>query len=246
MKNENYLVKLENINKHYGEKHVLKDINMLIKKGDRLAFIGGNGSGKSTTVEIIAGIRKASSGKIFLSDDLIIGMQFQESNYPIGVTVSALINFYIENSNIDISKEELNKLLTLFRLDDLLKKQIITMSGGQQQRLNILLALVHEPNLLILDELSTGLDIKIRRDLRSYIKEYLEKKPECALILITHSMDEVEDLSDKVIVLDFGVITHEMKTTDIMKKYGSVSKFANSLFEDMYDHADNKKKEGKK
>ncbi len=237
MKN-NIIVSLENINKFYDKKHVLKDLSFDIKKGDRIAFIGGNGSGKSTTVEIIAKVKEQSSGTIKYDKKIVIGIQFQESNYPIGITVNALVKFYLNRYDTKLTKDEISKMVNIFRLEDLLKKQIIDLSGGQKQRLNILLALIHQPNFLILDELSTGLDIKVRRELRDFIKEYLKKNKDCALILVTHSMSEAEELANRVIVLDWGKITHDLSLTAIKKKHKSLSKFADSVFDKMYEEGE--------
>ena len=229
-----FLINVRNINKYYQKKHILKDVSLQVKKGDRIAFIGGNGSGKSTTAEIIAGIRSADNGTIEYAKSAKIGIQFQESNYPFGVSVQILISFYLNHYNAQITKERLNEMLEVFRLKNLLKKQLYEMSGGQKQRLNILLALIHSPNVLILDELSTGLDIKIRRELRDYIIDYLQKNKDVALILITHSMAEVEALTNRVVILDWGKITLDQSVEDVCKKYGSVSKMADHFFDKMY------------
>lgn len=237
MMDKNILIKLVDVNKHYGKNNILKDINLEIKMGDRIALLGSNGSGKSTLSEIIAKIRDKSSGQITYNNNIKIGIQFQESNYPIGVTVNALISFYRNRYNFNHKGDELNRLIKIFRLENMLKKQIINLSGGQQQRLNILLALIHQPNFLILDELSTGLDIKIRRDLRDYILEYLNKHPKCGLIIVTHSMAEAELFANRVVLLDSGKIIYDLSTKEIIKEHKSLELFANKIFEQLYEES---------
>lgn len=135
-----------------------------------------------------------------------LGIQFQDSDYPMGVNVKALINFYVQRysngkqsvEEVEKEKANIDKLLKIFRLDKFLKKQLFQMSGGQKQRLNIMLALIHKPNFIILDELSTGLDIKIKTELRHYINNYLQENPDTSMILITHSMGEAEEMANKV------------------------------------------------
>ena len=108
------------------------------------------------------------------------------------------------------------------------------MSGGQKQRVNIMLALIHHPNFIILDELSTGLDIKVRKELRLYINKYLENNPKTSLIIVTHSMEEAQDIANRVIILDWGVITYDLSMKKILQKYKSLDKFADKVFEEMY------------
>lgn len=228
------IILLKNINKFYGKKQVLKNISFSIKQGDRIAFLGGNGSGKTTALEILARIREASSGSIEYDPNLIIGMQFQESDYPIGITVKALIDFNINRYGSKISKKKFDEMLKIFRLENLYKKQLYEMSGGQKQRVNIMLALIHNPNFIILDELSTGLDIKVRKELRLYINKYLTNNPKTSLIIVTHSMEEAQDIANRVIILDWGVITYDLSMKKILKKYKSLDKFADKVFEEMY------------
>lgn len=240
MKKDNLMVSVKNINKSYKDKHVLHDINLDIKKGERVSIIGGNGSGKSTLVEIISKNRKANSGEVKYSKNSIVGIQFQESVYPDGITVNSLINFYFNRYKIEMDQKAIEKLLDQFRLLEFRKKQVKQMSGGQQQRLNILLALIHKPNILILDELSTGLDIKVRSEVTKIIKDYLHKSKDVTLILVTHSMHEAETLTDRIVVLDWGKITHDLPVKEIVKKHGSVDKFATKLFEQMYKEGDHR------
>jgi ABC-2 type transport system ATP-binding protein len=139
------LIKLTNIKKQYGKKIVLHDINLEIKKGDRIGVIGPNGGGKSTLSEIIAGIRKPTEGKVEKKEDLILGIQFQESRYPIGITVIDMIKYYLETFSIEMKETELTELLRIYQILGFKNKYVSSLSGGQQQRLNILLGLIQQP-----------------------------------------------------------------------------------------------------
>lgn len=243
MQNKEKWIEIKDLNKSYGHKHILKNINATIYKGDRIAILGSNGSGKTTFVETISKIRKPSSGEIIYEPGFRLGIQFQDSDYPMGVNVKALINFYLQRysngkqsiEEVQKEKENIERLLKIFRLDKFMKKQLFQMSGGQKQRLNIMLALIHKPNFIILDELSTGLDIKIKTELRHYINDYLKDNPETSMILITHSMGEAEEMANKVWVLNWGELTLQEELSNIQKQHGSLSKFADELFAKMYE-----------
>ncbi|MGY6172462.1 ABC transporter ATP-binding protein [Candidatus Mycoplasma pogonae] len=233
------IISLENVVKQYGKKTVLENFNLKIYKGDRIAYLGGNGSGKTTTVEIIAKIKKPTGGKVYHDPNLKIGIQLQDSVYPLGITARNLIKFYLQAFNYgSINDPEIQQKIKLFRLEKLLDKNISSLSGGQKQRINILLALVHEPNFLILDELSTGLDIKIRREIRKYIVEYLDQNPECSLILVTHNVSEALQMCNKIIFLEKGKIIVNDTIENIVKKEGTIQHYVDSIFDDIYSSND--------
>ncbi|MBN3534872.1 ABC transporter ATP-binding protein [Mycoplasma procyoni] len=229
------LISLKNITKVYGHKKVLDNFNFEIYKGDRIAYLGGNGSGKTTTVEIMAKVKKPTSGEVYWHPNLKVGIQFQESKYPAGVTVQMLINFYLDSFGREgITQEYLDEMIQLFRLDKLQKKEVYQLSGGQQQRINIMLSLIHKPNFLILDELSTGLDIKIRREVRGYIIKYLDQNPDCSLILITHHVSEALRMCNKIVILDKGQIFENDTIENLEQKYGKIEPWIDRFFEEIY------------
>ncbi|QEH61486.1 ABC transporter ATP-binding protein [Spiroplasma chinense] len=215
------LVKLTDVTKDYGKKNVLKNINLEIKKGDRIGIIGPNGGGKSTLSEIIAGIRKPTSGSIEKKDDLVLGIQFQESKYPIGITVIDMIKYYLDTFSIEMKESELLELMRIYQILGFQNKFVQSLSGGQQQRLNILLGLIHNPDLVIFDEVSTGLDIEVRSQILDFIKEKIVKTDK-SLILVTHSMSEIEELCNKYIYIHRGEIRDSGSVESIVKEHGSV------------------------
>lgn len=233
------IIELINISKSYGKKEILQNLNLTIYENDRIAYLGGNGSGKSTTSEIIARVKKPTIGKIIYDPNLIIGIQFQESIYPHGITPKILINFYLDSYGQNkIKKEKIEDLLRVFRLKDLYNKNVSSLSGGQKQRLNILLALIHNPNFLILDELSTGLDIQIRREVRNYVYQYLEDNPKCGLLLVSHNLSEVSKMCNRIIFLDKGKIIVDKPLTEILKENNSLEEFVDKLFLNVYQESE--------
>lgn len=236
------IISLKNIVKNYKDKQVLNNISFDIYEGDRIALLGSNGSGKSTLSEIIAKVKEPSSGSIEYDKSVKLGIQFQESNYPFGITPEILVNFYMDRfgmKNFDSTK--LNQMIDTFHLRGLMKKSISTMSGGQKQRLNIMLSIIHEPNFLILDELSTGLDIRIRHQMRHYVNEFLKSNPDCALLIVTHNTVEAETMCNRIIVLNQGKIWQDLPKDTIIEKYGSIDRYINHIFENEIYNSTNTK-----
>lgn len=226
------IISLKNIVKNYKNKSVLDNISFDIYEGDRIALLGSNGSGKSTLSEIIAKVKEPSSGKIEYDPNIKLGIQFQESNYPYGITPEILVNFYMDRFSVKhLDQQKLDQMIDMFHLRGLMKKSISTMSGGQKQRLNIMLSIIHEPNFLILDELSTGLDIRIRHQMRHYVNDFLTTHPDCALLIVTHNTVEAETMCNRIIVLNQGKIWQDLPKSTIIEQYGSIDRYINHIFE---------------
>lgn len=223
------LVDIKNLSKKYRQKWALQDINLQIYCGERIGLIGANGSGKSTISEIIAGIRKPTAGVVWKKSELVIGIQFQDSKYPMGITILDMIQYYLETFNIKYHYDDLENLLKTYQLDDIKKKQINSLSGGQQQRLNILLAVIHKPQLIILDEVSTGLDIEVREDIFEFLEENIVKK-NVTMILVTHIMSEVEKFCEKIIFLHNGLIKEQITVKEVIEQYGTVAEYTKVKF----------------
>lgn len=232
------VIEVKNLVKSFGsgenKKIVLKNISLDIYEGENIALLGGNGAGKTTFVEILAGLNKASSGEIkYLFNykknfQEKIGIQFQDSSYPPAISVKEVIKFMINIYGTKMNNDELNALIKIFGVDDYYKKRASKLSGGQQQRLNVLLALLHKPHIIFLDELSTGLDISIRTRIKRFIKDYsIENK--MLIILVSHDMGEVQELCDRVIFIKNGNIVENSLIESIIKKHKSVELFVNEL-----------------
>ncbi|WP_283272474.1 ABC transporter ATP-binding protein/permease [Spiroplasma sp. SV19] len=224
------LVKVINVTKKYKSKIALNNINLVINSGDRIGIIGANGSGKSTLSEIIGGIRQATTGKVVRQENLTIGLQFQESRYPIGISVMDMIKYYLNTFSIAMTDNQLRELLRTYQLIGMENKFVERLSGGQQQRLNILLSVVHNPDLVILDEISTGLDIEVRSEIFHFLRENIVEKGK-TMILVTHMMSEIEEFCEKYIYVHNGEIKEAGMVQDIIKKYGSVHNFTWQMFE---------------
>jgi len=204
-------VQVERLRKIYGDVAAVDDVSFVINQGEVFGLLGPNGAGKTTTLEIMEGLRTADSGRVTISgmelpgafDRLkqIIGVQLQATSLYERIKVAevlALFGSYYEHSL------PVDDLLHLVSLDDKRKSFVKDLSGGQLQRLALALALVNDPQLVFLDEPTTGLDPQARQNLWSIIENM--KKEGRTVILTTHYMEEAERLADRVAIIDHGKI----------------------------------------
>ena len=196
------IVKIENLHKSFKDVKAVDDISFCVKEGELFAFLGVNGAGKSTTINIISGILQKDSGKALIcGEDLDKNKKKKKSN--IGI----------------VFKNRLKEMTELLDLKDILKRPINKLSGGQKRRLDIARALIHNPKLLILDEPTTGLDPKTRITVWSVIDK-LRSEQGLTVFLTTHYMEEASD-SDYVVILDSGKIATEGTPHELKNKYAN-------------------------
>lgn len=230
------VLKVHNIVKKFGDFTAVDNVSFEIARGERIAIIGANGAGKTTITEIIAGLSKPTSGILeygFQFDNSPqegIGMQFQKSDYPSGLTVKDMVLFADNLRKLKTPKNRIDELLEIFQMSDFYKRKAKNLSGGQKQKLNILMSVLHKPRLIILDELSTGLDISAREEIISFTNELL-KKEKMSAIVISHHFEEIEKLCTRVIAMDRGKIVTNDSIKNIISKWGSLEKFALNLIQ---------------
>lgn len=210
------LLRVNNIKKKYGSNEALKGVSLDIYKGEILGLLGVNGAGKTTLSSIIATLHPPTEGDLIYDgksvyDDVAsyrykIGFCPQRPNLHPELTLEQNLRFSgsyygMTNAHID---ERLSELVKQFSLEKYLHQKANVLSGGYKQRFIIARALMHSPQLVILDEPTVGLDPHIRRQLWQQIKDL--KNLGVTVILTTHYLDEAEQLSDRVCVLDSGLI----------------------------------------
>lgn len=205
----NYAVEARNLTKQYKSKTAVGGISLAIAEGETFGVLGTNGAGKTTTVEMLAGLRRPTSGDVrILGLDpftdrgkvrQVLGVQLQEAYLHDSLTARELVELYASFYPDPLSTDE---ALTLVELQEKGATKFNNLSGGQMQRLSIALALIGRPRVVILDELTTGLDPRARRRIWWAI-ESLERQ---TVILVSHAMDEVERLCGRVALIDAGTI----------------------------------------
>lgn len=224
-----HCIEIQHLKKSFGVIHAVDDISFHVKEGELFAFLGINGAGKSTTIHMICGQLRKDSGSIIvdgydLEQDMnkmkqSIGIVFQNSVLDSALSVydnlesrAALYGIY--GKEFQMRLKELAKLLDF---EDLLKRTLGKLSGGQRRRIDIARALLHKPKLLILDEPTTGLDPQTRKLLWKVIRD-LQKKENMSVFLTTHYMEEAAE-ADYVVILDKGKILAEGTPLQLKSTY---------------------------
>lgn len=225
------IIEVTGLKKNYGPIEAVKGIDLLVKKGHLLAFVGPNGAGKSTTIHMLTTFLKPDSGRIQIAgyeigkeDDKIkhqIGIVFQDSVLDGFLTVYE--NLYTRGSVYGLSKEKLlaaiDNAMKVTDIVDLAKRRYGTLSGGQRRRVDIARALIHEPNVLFLDEPTTGLDPQTRLLVWETIHR-LQTEKGMTVFLTTHYMEEASK-ADYVYVIDDGLIVAQGTPNELKNQYSS-------------------------
>ncbi len=202
-------IEVKNLCKSYGSIKAVENINISICRGEVFGLLGANGAGKSTTIECILGTKRQDGGTISILEmnplkerkKLFekVGVQFQEANYQDKIRMDELCEV---TASLYKTSLDYRELLKQFGLIDKRRSLVSELSGGQKQRLFIVLALIPNPQVIFLDELTTGLDAKARRDVWKSLSELKEKG--ITILITSHFMDEVEALCDKIMILKKG------------------------------------------
>ena len=225
------LIVAKNLSKRFGDFVAVNGIDFTVNKGESFGFLGPNGAGKSSTMRIIAATSQRSGGEIKIIDKdpekfgpqirAHLGVVPQQDNLDEQLTCAE--NLYIYGRYFGLSRSFLKtiglELLEFAQLNDKQHTKVIALSGGMKRRLTIARALVNEPDILMLDEPTTGLDPQARHIL--WDRLFRLKEQGVTLLITTHYMDEAEQLCDRLIVMDKGKIMAEGKPSDLIKKYSS-------------------------
>lgn len=192
-----------------------------MRRGQLLAYIGTNGAGKSTTISMLVGLLKQTEGRIICQDNLKIGIVFQNSVLDHDLTVADNLKIRAALYKLE-DKKWLSNLFDLLDLSaDILKKQYGHLSGGQKRKVDIVRALLHKPQLLFLDEPTTGLDIQTRQKIWQVL-HYLRGKEGMTIFLTTHYLEEAEN-ADWTYIIDKGRILAQGSASDLKESFASNS-----------------------
>ena len=205
------IISVKQLSKSYGRLNAVQGLDLSVTQGSVFGLLGANGAGKSTTIECMLGTRKPDAGTVSIlgmapllqRKQLFenVGVQFQEANYQDKVTVSELCEV---TQSLYKNAADYGELLKQFGIFDKAKSMVKELSGGQRQKLFIVLALIPQPKVVFLDELTTGLDAKARREVWKILSDLKEKG--LTIFLTSHFMDEVEALCDTICILKKGKV----------------------------------------
>lgn len=206
---EKICIGIHAVSKTLGKKKVVDGITFSVKQGENFGLLGHNGAGKSTTMECILGLKKPEEGYVSILGEEPrkrrrtlfeqVGVQLQSSSFQANIKVEEICQ---EITALYKNPADYHKLLEQFGLMDFKKYFVEKLSGGEKQKLSLILALIPNPKVLFLDELTTGLDVSSRREVWSILKELKQKG--MTILMSSHYMDEVEVLCDRIGILKSG------------------------------------------
>ncbi|MGN0092289.1 MAG: ABC transporter ATP-binding protein [Alistipes sp.] len=225
MSNKNSIIKIEHLSKSFGDKVVLNDINLEIKRGEFITFLGPSGCGKTTLLRLLAGFLRADEGTITMDGKEISDMPphlrplntvFQRYALFPHLDVYDNIAFGLKLNKVpsDEIEKRVRKALKMVSMTDYEDRDVNSLSGGQQQRVAIARAIVNRPKVLLLDEPLAALDLKMRKDMQMELKE-MHKTLGITFIYVTHDQEEALTLSDTIVVMSEGNIQQIGTPTDI-------------------------------
>lgn len=223
------IIEISNLNKSFGDVKAVQDLSFHVREGELFAFLGINGAGKSTTINIMCGQLSKDSGSVVI-DGLELGRDTDKIKCKLGVVFqnSVLDSFLSVYDNLQSRaalygitgsefKKRLNELDEMLELKELLKRPVGKLSGGQRRRIDVARALINRPQILILDEPTTGLDPQTRKMLWKVISE-LRKNENMTVFLTTHYMEEAAE-ADYIVIIDSGRISAEGTPLELKNGY---------------------------
>lgn len=224
----NLAIEISNLDKIYKgstKAHALKDVNLQIKKGSFFGLLGPNGAGKSTLINILAGLVNKTSGMVKISD-LDLDKNQQEAKFKIGIvpqelvidpffTVRETLEIYAGYYGIRKADRKTDEIISALGLFDKAHAKPRSLSGGMKRRLLVAKALVHSPDVLVLDEPTAGVDVELRNQLWNYVKKLNESG--VTILLTTHYLEEAEELCDEIAIINHGEVIAHDKKENLMK-----------------------------
>ena len=212
------ILQAKGITKNYGDHTAVKDINLEFKKGSFNAILGPNGAGKSTTISMLIGLKRATNGQIIYAPNTRIGVVFQASVLDEKLTVKENLAIRAQQYK-GIKGGRVEDLINQLGLTAFQKQLYGTLSGGQKRRADIARALLSNPDILFLDEPTTGLDIQTRKSIWDLLYR-LQRDEGMTIILTTHYLDEADE-ADQLYIIDHGKVIAQGSAAEIKSEYAS-------------------------
>lgn len=223
------LVEVKNIKKNYGKNEAVKGISFSIEENEILGLLGPNGSGKTTTIGMLLGLLKPTSGEIFINGQKLEGNRIEileQINFispyielPKKLTVKQNLTVYGKLYKINNINERIEFLSEKLRLDGLLNNITGELSSGQKNRVSLAKALINEPKVLLLDEPTASLDPEVGDFVRSFLEDY-KKEKKISILLASHNMNEVTRLCKSILMMKEGIIIDKGNPEELINKHG--------------------------
>lgn len=226
------VIELNGLEVSYGKFKAVQGINLQIREGEVFGILGPNGAGKTTTLSVIEGLRKPSAGKAtVLGHDVVkesvqirrqIGLALQSTSFFEGLSLVELVKVYAAMYNIFPTKSQIDEMLERFDLSEKSKVQARQLSGGQAQRLALLLSIVNDPKIVFLDEPTTALDPQARHNIWDVIKQLRSEGR--TIVLTTHYMEEAQELCHRLAIIDHGQVIANGTPGQLINQLGADSR----------------------
>ena len=210
------ILQAKNISKRYGNHLVVDNIQLQFKRGTFNAILGPNGAGKSTTISMVIGLKQPTQGEIIYEPGTKIGVVFQTSVLDEMLTVMENLAIRARQYK-ELKPNRVSDLIGRLGLSAFQKQRYGTLSGGQKRRVDIARALLHSPDLLLLDEPTTGLDIQTRKSIWDLLYQ-LQREEGMTVVLTTHYLDEADE-ADQIYIVDHGKVIAQGSALDIKSQY---------------------------
>jgi len=227
----NLSIEISNLNKHYDNVQAVKNINFKINKGSIVGLLGPNGCGKTTTIGMMLGLIKPTSGTVFVNGQNIESEKnrttiLEKMNFispyvelPKKLTVEENLKVYGRMYGVDNLQDKISHLMKDLNLFEFKKRKTGELSSGQKNRVSLAKALINDPEILLLDEPTASLDPDVGDYIRTYIENSASKKG-TTILLASHNMNEVERLCHEVMMMKNGEIIDKGTCNDLIKKHG--------------------------
>ena len=227
----NISIEIKNLNKHYNNIEAVKNINFTINKGSIVGLLGPNGCGKTTTIGMMLGLIKPSSGTVFINGQNIESEKnrtkiLEKMNFispyvelPKKLTVEENLKVYGKMYGAKNLKDKISDLMKQLNLSEFKTRKTGELSSGQKNRVSLAKALINDPEILLLDEPTASLDPDVGDYIRTYIESFASKKG-TTILLASHNMNEVERLCNEVLMMKNGEIIDKGTCNDLIKKHG--------------------------
>lgn len=205
---------VEGLHVSYGSFQAVRNVSFDVKAGEIFGLLGPNGAGKTSTLSAVEGLLKPQSGTITVAGYNVkekplharanLGVQLQSTNFQPELLIGEILQLYAGIHGVKLDKERIQQILVDIKLEDAAKKRFGQLSGGQQQRVSLVIAMIHDPKLVLLDEPTTGLDPQSRRQLWERMEGL--RNSNHGILLTTHSMEEAEAVCDRIAIIDHGQV----------------------------------------
>ena len=224
-------IKVENLNKQFNKILAVKNISFKINPGSIVGLLGPNGCGKTTTIGMMLGLIKPTSGKVFINDknidneknrtNLLEKMNFISPyvELPKKLTIEENLKVYGKMYGVNNLEKKISNLMEELNLNEFKKRKSGELSSGQKNRVSLAKALINDPEILLLDEPTASLDPDVGDYIRGYIESYASKKS-ATILLASHNMNEVERLCNEVMMMKNGIIIDKGTSEDLINKHG--------------------------